>query len=304
MAPSFRYHVVTITAIFLALGVGTMFGSTFVASAIVDRHTKALAALREQFVRDNQELRTENKGYADFVAALDAYMVQGKLTGSTVAIVQTGDYPDAVRHAREVIEAAGAKVSSVTTLDGGFPTRSQTNLSAVLPKLLETHPGLPADASALLRVMASVLARGGSGEEQILEGVRLLRSDGDYSHANDYVVLIGGASLEYESRAESLDLPLIKLLKDQGATVIEAEPKSAAISYIPMLKGSEISTIDDVDTDRGRICLVLAMRGERGSYGEKSTASGGPLPPVPSPPIAANPGPPATSNDLRRRPGL
>src|SRR5205823_9122636 len=140
-----------------------------------------------------------------------------------------------VRSVREILESSGASTATVT-IDRSYPTRSQTNLNTVLPKVRALHPDLPADATALLGAITLVLTKGGSTDLQPLEDARLLRSEGDFTRPADYVIIVGGASLENESRAETLDVPLIRGLRDKGMTVLCTEPEAAAISYVPLLK--------------------------------------------------------------------
>ena len=137
----------------------------------------------------------------------------------------------------------------------------------------------------MLRVLAAALARGGQEAAlAALEEAHLITAQtGDYRGSNDYVVVVGGATEENESRADSIDVPLVAQIKSDGANVIEVEPLTAAVSYIPSLAGSDITTVDNVDTDRGRIGLVLAFRAQPGNYGDKSTALSGSLPPPSAP---------------------
>jgi hypothetical protein len=271
---------------------GIVVGSALVRPAVDEQIARRLDSLGKQFNEEIQSRRQESERNTRFSTALVPWLVKGKLVDKRVAIVQTGDYPDTVARVREIVESAGASVTSVTVMDRGFPTRAQTNFGTLLPKLLSVHPDLPKDASALLRLIAIVLSRGGDRDLQPLEDERLIRTEGEYGLANDYVIVVGGASQENESRAELLDVPLVGHLREKGLTVVHAEPEAAAISYIPMLKPTDISTIDNADTDIGRIALVLALRGERGHYGVKTTASSGILPS------------PSASDDLRRRTGL
>ena len=39
MSPEFRYHVASLAAVFFALGIGILIGTTFVGTRIVDRQT-------------------------------------------------------------------------------------------------------------------------------------------------------------------------------------------------------------------------------------------------------------------------
>jgi hypothetical protein len=280
LVPGFRYHVATIAAIFLALGVGIIIGSSFVQSAIVDRHTRQLAALREQFATEIGPLRAQNEQKSNAIAAMMPLLLKDRLSGARIALVQTGDYPDTVRKVREALEMAGATVSSVTVIDRSFPTRAEVNLSKLLPNLQATHPDLPGDATALVRVFAQALARGAPDSDlAVLSDAHLIDTEGDYSLPSDFVVLVGGATLENESRAESFDSVLVNQLKGFAVSVVAAEPENAAISYVPVLRGLDITTVDNADTDIGRIALALSLRGERGNYGVKQTARSGMIPP-------------------------
>src|SRR5437588_9305523 len=124
MIPGFRYHVITIAAIFLALGVGIIIGSSFVQSAIVDRQARALDQLRLQFTRDVLPLKDQNRRYADSVAAIGPQIVKAQCAGRRIAIVQTGDYPDVVHKLTEMFEQAGATVARTTVIDPAFIARA------------------------------------------------------------------------------------------------------------------------------------------------------------------------------------
>jgi hypothetical protein len=113
----------------------------------------------------------------------------------------------------------------------------------------------------------------------VLERERLLRRDGDYAQIPEHVLVVAGATNRYMDRSATLDLPLVRALLALNAKVIACEPRKAEISSMPAFREVEITTVDNVDTDMGRIALVLAVDGPKGSYGVKPTAAGGPLPP-------------------------
>ncbi|MGC8669474.1 MAG: copper transporter [Chthonomonadales bacterium] len=281
MYPSYRYHVTTIAAIFIALGVGIVIGSSFVQSAIVQRQTRRLDELKTQFTQEIAPLREENLHYAEFVARISTVVLDAKLSGMRVALVQTGDYPDTVQRIRETLEQAGATISSVTVIDRLFPARAQTTSADLQSKLRPNHPDLPADASAPLAVLAWALSRGnGDADVAVLEDERLLTHDGSYSLPADRVILVGGATQDYESRADTVDTPFISRLRDAGMKVVFAEPSTAGISYIPVVHNGEISTVDNADTDIGRLAVALALIAPPGDYGSKKTARNG-LVPIP-----------------------
>jgi hypothetical protein len=280
LVPGFRYHLVTIIAIFLALGVGIAIGSSFVQGPLVEQQTRRLDDLKNQY--NNQVLVSQEslKTYWDFMSALTPRLIQGRLMGTHIALVQTGDYPDTVRKTREILEQAGAIITSETVVESGFVTRATMVRESLYPKLRAANPILQNDATVIWQSLSTALVRGGHEQEiSALADARLIRRDGDYATNNDWIILVGGAADESINRAETIDIPLIAQIKSSGGNVLEVEPKLAAVSYVQALRGSEISTVDHADTDIGRLAVVLALKAERGSYGVKSASQSGILPP-------------------------
>ena len=278
MTPGFRYHVTTIAAIFLALGVGIVIGSSFVQSQIVDRQTKRLEALGQQFNREIEPLRASNNQYGAFIEAITPLIIANRLAGIRVALIQTGDYPETVRTVREILERAGAHVESETVIAKDFTNKAVDHLPEIVRSIAAKTPP-PADAAGLLSVLAEALGKPGrQNEVEALAVADLVETSGDYSRPVSFVVLIGGAELKRGSRAETVDLPLINVLKPLVNTVIAVEPAAAEVSYIEALRGADIPTVDNADSDIGRISVVLALQGTAGDYGIKQTARGGALP--------------------------
>ena len=292
MGPAFRYHVVTVFGILSALAIGMLIGSSFLSGIVVDKLSKQVKDLRYDYNNRVAALSEANRQYANFVTAIGPIIVANRLSGSRIALVQTGDYPEATAKVRDALQQAGATVTSTTVIERAFPDRSQLVLSAILPKLTPSHPNLPQDATGVMTVLAEALAKGGRDTElAMLADARLIRTDGDYSLPSDHVVLIGGAAMEDDGRADTVDIPLIAQLKLAKVNVIEVEPAQAGASYVAALRQSDVTTVDNVDTDIGRISVVLALRADRGSYGIKSASQSGLLPP-------------ASTDDFRRHSGL
>src|SRR5579871_5186784 len=112
----FKYHVVTVAAIFFALTVGLVVGSLLVSPGVAKQQSDTIANLtrevKEGIKVKDQQIDHLHKCLAVAVPAL----IKERLKGVTVALVQTGDYPEATAHAKEALEQAGAQVVSVTTV--------------------------------------------------------------------------------------------------------------------------------------------------------------------------------------------
>src|SRR5437016_3414608 len=122
MTPGFRYHVITIAALFLMLGLGVLLGSSLVMPALVQQQTKRLEALSLQFQNEIVTLRDKNRHYGEVMELLPS-VLQSRLANSRAAIIQTGDYPSATAKVREVLEKAGVAVPSTTVVNPNFVMR-------------------------------------------------------------------------------------------------------------------------------------------------------------------------------------
>ncbi|WP_066463335.1 copper transporter [Sanguibacter suarezii] len=112
----FRYHIVSLISVFLALAVGIILGAGPLKESIGDQLTGQVDALRA----DKDALRTELEASGatlteteSFITATAPSLLEGVLPGRRVAIVQTGAIDDAVYDSvQEQIVAAGATVSA------------------------------------------------------------------------------------------------------------------------------------------------------------------------------------------------
>jgi hypothetical protein len=65
---------------------------------------------------------------------------------------------------------------------------------------------------------------------------------------------------------------LLDELAEHTIAVVGVEASTTDPSQIPRYKSLDLSSSDSVDTSGGRIALVYALAGAKGSFGFKSTA--------------------------------
>jgi hypothetical protein len=261
MVPAFRYHVLTLVGVFLALGVGMLIGSSTLQGAIVDSLTHQLRDLNAKFDTEVAPLREENKRTADAVAGLRQDLASVLRLHGRAAIVRTGDYPDAARDVQAALTAFGVDVTSTTTFGPTFPVQADLHLREVMEAVHRTHAPLPMERESLFRIVALVLARGSSSNDlEPLTSAGLIETSGDYSTGNDYVIIVGGVREESESRTDSVDLPLIRQLKTYPCRVLYVEPKAVFSSALSLVAPETAAAIPEVDTEVGRMALVLKLK--------------------------------------------
>jgi Copper transport outer membrane protein, MctB len=294
---SFRFHLVSLVAVFLALGLGVLVGTTVINRGIV----RGLEDQTDRLVRDNSDLREQVAELTGLVETLGTFgeavfdhVVNDRLTTDEVVIVtQEGTDEAAIGAARGALERAGADMLGLLTVSDRMALAdeaSRDDLEAIVggssPDEAEV---LTAEAA---QGMASELAFGPVGgdmlpelirEEFVLVGGRELQEgvlrgiDGDEA----VVVVAGGRDEPVVDPARFL-VPLIEGLVEDGARVAAAEGLQTRYPFVTLLREDgavtdEIATQDNVDQVPGEVGLVLGvedmLRGVPGHYGVKDGAS-------------------------------
>ncbi|MBC8140223.1 MAG: copper transporter [Armatimonadetes bacterium] len=284
--PDLRYHVASLSAIFLSLGIGIVIGTAFVGSPLVVKQTGMLHRL-ETHVSELREESRERERTEEALAQVAAQTVRDVLKNKRVLVVQTGDYPDAALAAREALELSGATVVSVTLPPDAW--RGKLGKPDVTPEAIEEQA----------RQLSLVLATGAPVPEAFREDGLIV---GEAGGVVRFVVLVGG---EKNGGNTALlahrDTPLIVEWKNAGLTVVGVEPRTVNVSYLPTYRSQEIATVDAINYAAGRIALPFALlQNKPGAFGYRADAdrvlpeSAGVAPsPSPSPTVA--PLPPATT---------
>ncbi|NLB89358.1 MAG: copper transporter [Syntrophomonadaceae bacterium] len=280
-----RYHIASIVAVFLALGLGVLIGSTIVGDdLLVNQQKKLLDRLEEQFTlfREREEqLVLENNykdqiisNYENYSQALLPPLVKDKLADEVLAIVVTGntDIPSGLVNS---ISIAGAQVASKTIV------LSNLNLAdnEINHKLIDYYNLEPSETNPdLLRqyiagsVAAVLLDQGDQGIIEFLQENDLINFTGNFSTPITGVIIVGGTNSLETHFAKSFDQSLIEHLLDNGIRVFGVEGSQVEYSYMTDYQQNNITTIDNIDLSPGQISLVFAIEGEPGNYGVKPTA--------------------------------
>ena len=284
-----RYHIASLVAVFLALGIGIFIGTAFVGAPVVERRINTLNRILADKLTELARRTDEANKNEEALSALVPSLVGGKLAGRSVLLVRTGDYAEAVRDTQTVLETAGARVTGVLTLPaegwGRERAGAENELAALAVALLnpsreETTPGA---------VLVDTLRREGrlSGDVPVAEvpPARL-------------VVLVAGVQgppfpppgraagpvspREAQARAQAderaalvarMNERLAKAFMDDGAAVVVgAEPWTADRSSIAAFQAADVPSVDCIDRAAGQIALVFALRGDKGAFGLKPTA--------------------------------
>lgn len=298
---NFRYHIVSLAAVFLALAIGVVLGASvlgqglnqqILAQAEADR--QSLAQLREESL-EQQALTRYRDAYAEQVGS---QLVQGRLAGQTVAVVALPQAPqstvDAI--ATAVDQAGGTVTNTVTMNDKAFDAKTADDLTTVLGQFagevsVPADDPLPARFGATLgraMVAAQPLAR-----DDVATDILTRLQQGRYIDAAEtqapratLLVVVGTALNPKQPVSTDLlgaHVQAVVALDEQTSGTVVAGPNSTGVAGTDLAAvrstaaaARAVSSVDVADLPSGittvLLCLVEEQQGRNGHYGAASSA--------------------------------
>lgn len=279
-----RYHIASIVAVFLALALGILIGSTIVGdNLIVEQQKKMIDRLEEQFyaLRESETiLSTENQRQSKIIGNYENYsqtllppLLKGRLQDSQIGVVVSGDN-DLPAGMINALSSAGATIVSKTVVLSGLGLDDQKARKRVI-EFYGLDANSPPDVlrQYIARSVAAVIQN--QGEPEVIEFLQsndLIKFSGANKTPLAGVIILGGANDYSFHFVDSFDTALIDELNANAVKVFGVEQYQAVYSYMEQYGQKNISTIDNIELSLGQISLVFAMTGEPGNYGMKATA--------------------------------
>jgi hypothetical protein len=276
----FRYHALSLVAVFVALAVGLLLGVAIGDKGLVSGAENDLrSSLRSDVVRARADAEDAQKALTDreAIEAKDFYpiMVGDRLPGTRIGIVAFGSVPnDYVDDVRDALDPTGGRLVSVSVIreppdlkalsDAAKGTRFEKvdKKPALLGRLGRRLGQQFGDGGKLLaKTRPALLSRGrSSGTLDGLEGVVLVHTRSDPEDADD------------AKRADAFEAGMVKGLVARGVRVVGVETTDQDPSSVSWMQKHGLTSVDDIDRVEGRTAMVYALTGEEGTFGVKSTA--------------------------------
>jgi Copper transport outer membrane protein, MctB len=312
----FRYHLVSIIAVFLALALGLVVGASALRGPLVDQ----LKDTSNRVKNNNEVLRRQNtaaeqvNAYNNQVTgAVAAQAVAGLLKDQSVVFVETPGADDQMRaQMADMVSKAGARISGYVTLQSKYlDPNAQATLGQLTDQLKPAALTFPADATAYDRtaselawVLVTKLASRSGQEDpaagQVLSGFKaagFLTYSGQPATRATLAIVIAPAAASNDKHADADNealsaLPIALYTYGGGAVAVGDVDSAGEGGMIKALRDDDdanghVATVDMADLPAGRLTTVFALaaakQGKAGDYGIGSKVDG-PLPtPVPTP---------------------
>ena len=300
----FRYYLVSIVSIFLALAVGIVLGAGPLKGDIGTRLTEQMTALRSEKTQLRTDLDSARRNAAardTFSSAVAPAVMKERLTGKTVAlVVAPGVEADLVKSVTTSLSAAGARVGSTVTLTDAWADPSKTTMRNTVASPFAALVKAPVGTSSPDQLAAAVLThailagtdhsteRITASASAALNGLKagdLISVTPDHVVPSSSVVFLSGpvkGSTQQDSDARlAAYVQLVRALDAGGSGAVVAAKSNttdatksadlvAAVRKNPDAPKA-VSTVDDADLPMGQGTLVLALAqqyaGGAGQYG-------------------------------------
>jgi Copper transport outer membrane protein, MctB len=299
---SFRFHLVSLVAVFMALGLGVLTGTTVINRGIVanlENQTEEFRVEADRLRADVDRLAGQLDSWSAFGGEVMDTLVTGRLNGTRVIVVtQEGTDDASIDGVLRALDLASDETIvgplTVTARMALAGEGDRAELASTLGLDLASEPeALQAEAAAQLADRLSVGATGTDILQALEEAGFLVDQGAELTEANleeigqpdQAVVVLAGGPAPSRLPPERFLVPLVNSLASDGVMVAAAEPANGPEDerpFVALIRSGQASaaaaTQDNVDQIPGQIGLVLALEdllgGEVGHYGVKDGAAG------------------------------
>jgi Copper transport outer membrane protein, MctB len=301
---SLRYHVISIAAVFLALAVGVVLGSTTLSRSLLSGLSSDNDDLVNQVHDLENQRNAQNARLADadsFATQIGPMAVHGQLAQRTIVIITTADADPADRDAlKALLTDAGARVTGELQLTDDFSNPEKADqVKDLVPRLLPAGVQLPTVSDPgtlaggllgpLLLIDKADNKPQASADETaaafagLTEGGFVKASQG-IQPAQLAIVLTGGAAKGDGAGDRAATIARFATQVDRsgaGAVLAGSEGSADGTGAVGVVRAdtaatSILSTVDNAGTPGGRVVTVLALHeqldGKSGRYGSAGNA--------------------------------
>jgi hypothetical protein len=273
----YRYHALSLAAVLFALAVGVLIGVAIGDSNLVSSAQNGIVRNLRSEVRDSQR-NLEQVGASlsqqeTLATDLWPFAVHGVLTGKNIGLVFLGESSDKIDAlVRDGVGEAGGNVKAVVAV------REPLDTSGVAAQATGYRYTALASDPTLVRQFGVRIGKQLVSGGRLLERVhtRLLSSyDGELGKLEGLVIVRSdpvGMSAQAAKSTSEFESGLIAGVASEGVPTVGVELSTTEPSQVPWYKAENLASVDDLETIAGRAALALALAGDHGTYGVKSTA--------------------------------
>jgi hypothetical protein len=260
-----RYHVASLSAVFIALIVGILVGVGISGRGFVDKSERRnfqnqIAALQSRVDQlSAQKALLAQQGAAAQTFAQDTYpvLMHNRLATRRIALIVIGSGGGAGGDAKQALADAGATTALYRVIK--LPVDARAMLAA-----LKGSPGFRKLDTVGQELAQEWVTPGVTPISDIVSPLVVEEQRGSAGKEVDAIVVLEG-DVPSDPQTKLFVDGLYTGLAGAGLPLVGAEKSNAAPSDVPLWRGvSGMSSVDDVDTPSGKLALALLLTGAPG----------------------------------------
>ena len=273
-----KYYIVTIGSIFLALGIGIIVGFNLnYDQELSKQQSEVLSEFEDRFDSLNQEkadlntqiedLTKEQEKLTSYISQNYNLLITNALTDRNTGIIITNEKNDYSEEIENLIkDADGHLAFNIVVRDTIEDEKKLKNLSNDIDKEIKTSQDC---INYIMDCLNGDNAQKDLEKLQELELIEIKSLSDDYA-SYDSAILVGENEDENMQKTfEVKEKNIISKLKSEKKYLVAVQREASNSKFLKLCSDSKISTIDNIDSEIGKISLSMLIKDESivGNYG-------------------------------------
>lgn len=278
-----KYYIVTIGAIFIALGIGILVGFNLnydqelskQQAVVINDLDKKFENLKETNDTLEEQLTSLNGDYDKALAFINENsdkIIYDGLKDKNIGIISTNQNDKSTEDIKEIITKANGSIAFEIVIKDSITDKTKLEEASTMLNVEIKN------SEDMVNYIIDTLKVDGASQKltslQELGIIKLNSINTNYSEFNATVLVGGKEDKNSENTFNKIDKFIISKLNEEGKYIVGTQKTDTKMSYIDLYKESKISTIDNIDEGLGKVSLVsLLQEGNAvGNYGRLDTA--------------------------------
>ena len=273
-----KYYIVTIGSIFLALGIGIIVGFNLnYDQELSKQQSEVLSEFEDRFDSLNQEksdlntqiedLTKEQEKLTSYISQNYNLLITNALTDRNTGIIITNEKNDYSEEIENLIkDADGHLAFNIVVRDTIEDEKKLKTLSNDIDKEIKTSQDC---INYIMDCLNGDNAQKDLEKLQELELIEIKSLSDDYA-SYDSAMLVGENEDENMQKTfEVKEKNIISKLKSEKKYLVAVQREASNSKFLKLCSDSKISTIDNIDSEIGKISLSMLIKDESivGNYG-------------------------------------
>ncbi|RHQ99764.1 copper transporter [Peptoclostridium sp. AF21-18] len=278
-----KYYIVSIGAIFLALGIGILVGFNLnnneemnkQQAAIIEQLDEEFNSIQEENDTLSSDLKNTDKKYnalVEYVNENADALMSGSLSGKKVAVVSTYGRTENVDKLKKIVNHYDGSVSFELIFNKEITDKE------LIKQAAEKTGEKFKSTEDVVNYVFDIVKRGNAESLAPLEELKMIDLNSENEDIANFSSVVISASSESSDPAKQfneLDKFVVSKLKSENKYVVEAQATGAKTSYVEQYAKNKAATVDNIDEKTGVLSLVALIQDENlvGNFGRLDTAS-------------------------------